>query len=52
MRPAIDRGPICIPKQHNEREGPYPEVDLQIATASEFPITDLEADRHLVIFVE
>lgn len=52
MRAGIDRDPIRISKQDDEREESYPEVDLQIATAPEFAITDLKADRHFVIFVQ
>ena len=30
----------------------HPEIDLQIARASELPIAHLECHRHLVIFVQ
>lgn len=33
-------------------QGTYPEIDLQVATASEFPVSDLEGDGHLVILVQ
>ncbi|KAI6770409.1 hypothetical protein HG530_005038 [Fusarium avenaceum] len=30
----------------------YPEVDIEVACAAEFPIADLEGDSHGVILVE
>lgn len=30
----------------------YPEVDLDVTTAAEFPVADLESNGHLVIGVE
>ena len=34
------------------RQGLYPEIYLEVATATELPIGNLEGDGHLVIFVE
>lgn len=30
----------------------HPEINLEIATAAEFPVADLEGDCHLVVLVE
>ena len=31
---------------------PYPEIDIEIPTSSEFSVADLEGYRHLIVFVE
>lgn len=32
--------------------GPYPEIDLEVPTASKLPVTNLEGDGHLVVPVQ
>ena len=41
LPPSCVKGKACA----------YPEIDLEIATASKLPIANLERDRHLVVFV-
>ena len=35
-----------------EKDGAYPKVDIEVAAASKFPISNLECNCHLVILVE
>ncbi len=41
-----------MPCHSTARAGVYPKVNLQVTAAAEFPVADLERDRHLVVLVQ
>ena len=49
---VLNRGLDAVRRYIKQVEITYPEIDFKISRAAELPVSDLECDSHLIIFVE